>query len=85
MSNVLTERIEHSFGEVRYSVSVEAVCWEEWKSDRASGLPTPWEIPTECIADLFADILYSEIGPESVYEVAEPMASEWVRRFGHVA
>jgi len=97
MNNVLAERIEHSSEGVRYSVSVEAVCWEEWKSDREAGLPTPWEIPTESVADLIADIILksepelfydsSTVAKswERVYKVAEPMASEWARRFGHVA
>lgn len=97
MNNVLAERIEHSFEGVRYSVSVEAVCWEEWKSDREAGLPTPWEILPESVADLIADILLgydSELFYDSstvaeswkrVYKVAEPMAAEWVRRFGRAA
>ena len=84
----------HTFRGHEYRVPVRSVLWESYKCDREAGLPTPWEVLTESVSDLIADVLLSQTPElfydattvaeswERVYDVAEPMAQEWVRRFG---
>lgn len=80
--SILEQRFEHSFDGTKYSVSVEAVCWKSWENgDRTLGRPTPWEIPTDKVADLFATILYGELEPWDLYKVADPMANAWIEQF----
>lgn len=93
MANVMTPLV-HTFRGHEYRVSIESVLWEEYKCDRAAGLPTPWEVLTEGVSDLIADVLLSQTPElfydattvakswERVYDVAEPMARVWVERFG---
>lgn len=94
MADNMATLLTYRFDGVTYSVSVESVLWESYKCDTDAGLPTPWEVLTEGVADLIADVLLGDV-PElfydaltvaeswkRVYEVAEPMASQWVDRFG---
>lgn len=94
MAGNITAALVHRSGGRTYSVPVDSVLWEAYKCDPAEGLPTPWEVLTEMVPDLIADVLVRNVPElfydartlaeswERVYGVADEMAAEWCRRFG---